>query len=208
MRPESPWYNREEKHGLSVMSSIYSCPMCFHSSRDLPSFMPWNATLLQQILVYDFSTFRVQFSSVTQSCLTLWDPMNCSTLVLPVHHQFLDLIKLMSIESMMPFRHLILCRPLLLLSPIPSSISLFQWVNSSHEVAKVLGFQLQHQSFQWTPRTGLLWYRLVGSSCRPRDSQGSSPTLQLKSINSSALSFLHNPTLTSIHDHWKNHSLN
>ena len=90
MRPESPWYNREEKHGLSIMSSIYSCPMCFHSSRELPSFMPWNATLLQQILVYDFSTFRVQFSSVTQSCLTLCDPMNCSIPGLPVHHQLLE----------------------------------------------------------------------------------------------------------------------
>ena len=48
------------------------------------------------------------------------------------------------------------CRPLLLLPPIPPSISLFQWVNSSHEVDKVLEFQLQHQSFQWTPRTDLL----------------------------------------------------
>ena len=48
---------------------------------------------------------------------------------------------------------------------------------------------------------------LVGSPCSPRDSQESSPTPQFKSINSSALSLLHSPTLTSIHDHWKNHSL-
>ena len=48
---------------------------------------------------------------------------------------------------------------------------------------------------------------LVGSPCSPRDSQGSSPTPQFKSINSLALSLLHSPTLTSIHDHWKNHSL-
>ena len=48
---------------------------------------------------------------------------------------------------------------------------------------------------------------LVGSPCSPRDSQESSPTPQFKSINSLALSFLHSPTLTSIHDHWKNHSL-
>ena len=48
---------------------------------------------------------------------------------------------------------------------------------------------------------------LVGSPCSPRDSQESSPTPQFKSINSSALSFLHSPTLTSIHDHWKNYSL-
>ena len=47
----------------------------------------------------------------------------------------------------------------------------------------------------------------VGSPCSPRDSQESSPTPQFKSKNSSALSFLHSPTLTSIHDHWRNHSL-
>ena len=56
---------------------------------------------------------------------------------------------------------------------------------------------------------GFLWRRngLVGSPCSPRDSQESSPTPQLKSINSLVLSLLHSPTLTSIHDHWKNHSL-
>ena len=51
-------------------------------------------------------------------------------------------LKLTSIESVMPSSHLILCHPLLLLPPIPPSISLFQWVNSSYEVAKVLEFQL------------------------------------------------------------------
>ena len=93
-------------------------------------------------------------------------------------------------------------------APNPSQHqSLFQWVNSSHEVAKILQFQPQHQSFQWTPRTDLLQNGLVGSPFSPRDSQESSPTPQFKSINSSALSFLHSPTLTSTHDHWKNHSL-
>ena len=93
-------------------------------------------------------------------------------------------------------------------SPSPPAFSLsqhqglFQWVSSSHQVAKVLEFHLQHQSFQWTPRTGL-----VGSPCCPRDSQESSPTPQFKSINSSALNFFYSPTLTSIQDYWKNHSL-
>ena len=64
-------------------------------------------------------------------------------------------------------------------------------------------FQLQHQSFQRTPRTDLLYDGLVGSPCSSRDSQESSPIPQFKSINSSALSFLHSPALTSIHDHWK-----
>ena len=58
----------------------------------------------------------------------------------------------------MPSSHLILCHPLLLLPPIPPSISLFQWVNSSHEVAEVLEFQSQHQSFQRTP--GLVYLRI------------------------------------------------
>ena len=59
---------------------------------------------------------------------------------------------------------------------------LFKWVSSLHQVAKVLEFQLQHRSFQWTPRTDLLSNGLVGSPCSPRDSQESSPTPQLKSI--------------------------
>ena len=74
---------------------------------------------------------------------------------------------------------------------------------SLHEVAKVLEFQLQQQSFQWIPRTDLLEDGLVGSPCSQRDSQESSPTPQFKSINFSVLSFLYSPTLTSIHDHWK-----
>ena len=94
--------------------------------------------------------------------------------------------------------------------PVPNPSqhqSLFQWVNSSHKVANVLEFQLQHHSFQRNPRADLLQNGLVGSPCSPRDSQESSPTPQFKSINSSALSLLHSPTLTSIHDHRKNHSL-
>ena len=84
----------------------------------------------------------IQFSSVTQPCPTLWDPMNCSTQASLSITNSWSSPKLMSIESVMPCSHLILCCPLLLLPPIPPSISLFQWVNSSHEVAKVLEFQL------------------------------------------------------------------
>ena len=93
-------------------------------------------------------------------------------------------------------------------APNPSQHqSLFQWVKSSHEVAKVLEFQLQHHSLHRNPRADLLQNGLAGSPCSPRDSQESSPTPQFKSINSSALSLLHNSTLTSIHDHWKYQSL-
>ena len=69
-------------------------------------------------------TSSVHFSSVTQSCPTLCDPMNCSMSGLPVHHQLPEL-RLMSIESVMPSSHLILCRPFLLLPPIPPSIMVF-----------------------------------------------------------------------------------
>ena len=90
--------------------------------------------------------------------------------------------------------------------PLPASRS-FPVSLSSHEVAKVLEFQLQHQSFQWTPRTDLLQDRLAGSPCSPKEPQESSPIPQFKSINSLVLSVPHSPTFTPIHDHWKNHSL-
>ena len=92
----------------------------------------------------------------------------------------------------MPSSHLILCRPLLLLPPIPPSIRVFSSESTlrTHEVAKVLEFQLQHHSLQGNPRADLQ-NGLVGSLCTPRDSQESSPTPQLKSLNSSALSLLH-----------------
>ena len=99
-----------------------------------------------------------QFSSVTQSCPTLCDLMNHSTPGLPVHHQLL--------ESTQTHVHLVgdAIQPSYpLLSPSPPALSLsqhqglFQWVSSSHQVVTVLEFQLQHQSFQWTP--GLISFR-------------------------------------------------
>ena len=149
----------------------------------------------------------VQFSSVAQSCPTLCDPWIAACQASLSITNSRSSLRLMPIKSVMPSSHLILCRPLLLLPPIPPSISLFQWVNSSHEVVKVLEFQLQHHSLQRNPRADLLQNGLVGSLCSPRDSKGSSSTSHCKSINSLALSLLHSPTLTSIHDHRKNHSL-
>ena len=73
----------------------------------------------------EFRGESVQFSSVAQSCLTLCDPMNCSTPGLPVHHQLRSPPKPMSIESVMPSNHLILCHPLLLLPSIFPSIRVF-----------------------------------------------------------------------------------
>ena len=99
----------------------------------------------------------VQFSSVAQLCPTLWDPMDRSTPGLPVHHQLLEFIQThvhWIADAMQPSYPLSSPSPP---SPNPSQHQgLFQWVNSSHEVAKVLELQLQHQSFQRTPRTDLL----------------------------------------------------
>ena len=98
----------------------------------------------------------VQFSSVAQSCPTPCDPIDCSTPGLPVHHQLPELLKLMSIELVMPANHLILCCPLLLPPSIFPSIRVFSNVTSSQQVAKILAFQLQHQSFQLIFRTDFL----------------------------------------------------
>ena len=160
------------------------------------------------IFLYVSICMLVQFSSVTQSCPTLCDSMNHSTPGLPILHQLP--------ESTQTHVHRVgdaiqPSHPQSSTSPPALNFSqhhgLFKLVSTLHQVAKVLEFQLQHQSFQGTPRTYLLYDGLVGSSCSPRDSQESSPTPHFKSINSSALSFLYSPTLTSIHDHWKNHSL-
>ena len=77
-------------------------------------------------------TFWVQFSSVAQSWPTLCDPMNHSTPGLPVHHQLLESTKPMSIESVMPSNHLILCPPLLLLPSIFPSIRVFSNESALH----------------------------------------------------------------------------
>ena len=96
----------------------------------------------------------------------------------------------MSIHSVMPSNRLILCFPLLLPSVFPS-FRVFSKVSSSHQVAKVLELQLQHQSFQRIFRVDFLQDWLIWSPCSPRDSQESSPTPQFKNINSLALSFLY-----------------
>ena len=119
-----------------------------------------------------------------------------------------NLFKLMSIELVMVSSHLILCCPLLLLPPIPPSNRVF----SNESILHMRWPKYWSFSFSISPSNehpGLISFRMdwVDLLCSPRDSQESSPTPQFKSINSSALSFLYSPTLTSIHDYWKNHSL-
>ena len=150
----------------------------------------------------------VQFSSVSQSCLTLCDLMDCSMPGLLVHHQLPEFTQthvhrlgdtiqpLHTLSSTSP--------PVLNLSQHQGFFPMSQLFASGGQTigispsASVLPMNIQ----DLFPLDGL-----VGYPCSPRDSQVSSPTPQFKSINSSVLSFLYSPTLTSIHDHWKNHSL-
>ena len=100
---------------------------------------------------------HIQVSSVAQLCPTLCDPMNRNTPGLPVHHQLPE-----STETHVHWISDAIQPSHPLLSPSPPAFNLsqhqglFKWVSSSHQVAKVLEFQLQHQPFQWTPRTNLL----------------------------------------------------
>ena len=185
-----------ESHGQRSLEGYH---LWGHKESDTTEWLNW--TKLKIYFVSFFSVFfhhflipsasvspyhfgpSVQFSSVTQLCPTPCDPMIRSTPGLPVHHQLPEFTQMHVHrvgDTIQPSHALSFPSPP---APNPSKHQgLFQWANSLHEVAKVLEFQLQHQSFQWTPRTDLLQDGLVGSPCSPRDSQESS-TPQLKSIN-------------------------
>ena len=137
-----------------------------------------------------------QFSSVTQLCPTLCDPMDCST------HVSQSLLKLMSIELVMPSKHLIFCRPLLLLPSIFPSIRVFsnesalriRWpkywnfsfsISPSNEYSRLISFRMD-------------WFDLLAI-------QGTLKSL-LQHHSSKALRLLYGPILTFIHNYWKNHS--
>ena len=144
--------------------------------------------------------------SVAQSCLTLCDPMDSSTPGLPVHHQFPEL-KLMSIESVMPSNHLILCHPLLHLPSIFPSIRVFSTESALHiRWPKYWSF-----SFSTSPSidySGLISFRIDWSDLAV---QGTLKSLlqhhsSKASMNALMLSLLYGPTLTSTHDYWKNRS--
>ena len=115
-----------------------------------------------------------------------------------------SLLKLMSIESVMPSNHLILCRPLLLLPSVFPSITCLQWVSSWHYMAKVLELQLQPQSF--SEYSGLIsfridWFdRLISLLSKGLSRVFSSTTVWRHQF------FGAQPSLTSMHDYWKNQS--
>ena len=120
-----------------------------------------------------------QIRSVAQSYPTLCDPMNCSTPGLPVHQQCPEFTQThvhRVSDAIQPSHPLSSPSPL---APSPSQHqSLFQWVSSTHEVAKVLEFQLQHQSFQRNPRADLLQNGLVGSPSKGLSRVFSNTTVQ------------------------------
>ena len=147
----------------------------------------------------------VQFSSVSQLCLTLCDPTDCSTPGFPVLTIFRNLLKLMSIESVMPSNHLILCHPLLLVPSTFPSIGVFflrsqLFASGGQSIGALASASVLTMNIQgWFHLDCLVW-----SPYCPRDSQESFPAPQFKSISSLALSLLYGPTLTSIHNYWKN----
>ena len=118
-----------------------------------------------------------------------------------------SLLKLKSIELVMSSNHLILCHPFLLPPSIFPSIRVF----SNKSILCVRWPKYWSFSFSLSPSnkySGLISFRidLFESPCSPGDSEESSPAPQFKSINSSMLSLLYDPTLTSIYDYWKNHN--
>ena len=159
---------------IYIHTCIFKIFVCVYTTTHTCAFVKkWNilftipqpiyslANSKEQIIVqfnrYNTNLFINQFSSVAHSCLTLCDPMDCSMPGFPVHHQLLEFTQTHvhrvgdAIQPSHP-----------LLSPSPPAFSLFQhqslsqWISSSHQVAKLLEFQLQHQSFQWIFRTEFL----------------------------------------------------
>ena len=157
---------------------------------------------------HHFEIDKLGISLVTQSCPTLCSLMDCSRPGFSVQHQLLELAQTHVHRVGDASNHLILCRPLLLLPSIFSSIRIF----SNESVLRIRWPKDWSFSFSISPSkdySGLIsfrmdWFNLLSVQ---GTLQESSPTPQFKSINSSTLSFLYGPTLTSIHDNWKTTAL-
>ena len=148
--------------------------------------------------------FISQFSSVVQSCLTLCDPMDCSMPGLPVHHQLPELAQIhvhLVGDAIQPSH------------PLSSPSPTFNFSQHQDLFKWSVRIRPEYWSFTFSIRSsneysGLISFTTdVGSPCSPRGSPESSPTPQFKVINSLVLSFLYSPTLTAIHECWKNHGL-
>ena len=157
-----------------------------------------------QIMNKESFPFISQFSSVVQSCLTLCDPMDCSMPGLPVHHQLPELAQIhvhLVGDSIQPSH------------PLSSPSPTFNFSQHQDLFKWSVRIRPEYWSFTFSIRSsneysGLISFTTdVGSPCSPRDSPESSPIPQFKVINSLVLSFLYSPTLTAIHECWKNHGL-
>ena len=142
--------------------------------------------------------------SAAQSCLTLCDPMDCSTPGFPTLHHLQELAQTHVHWVSDAIQHLILCRPLLLLPSIFPNIRVF-----SDELALHIRWpKYWNFCFSNSPSneySGLISFRIdLLDLLAVQGTLESSPTPQFKSINSLMLSLLYGPTLTSIHDYWKN----
>ena len=150
-------------HFMYIVQALSHCKV--YLIRKVKMIQWWDISIILAALLrikkertrVSFNCLACQFSSVSQLCPTFYDPMDCSTPGLPVHHQLLESTQTNvhwvgdAIQPSHP-----------LSSPSPPTFSLsqhqglFKWVSSSHQVVKVLEFQPQHQSLQWRPRTDLL----------------------------------------------------
>ena len=143
---------------------------------------------------------------MAESCLTFCDPIDGSTTgPLSITNSW-SLLKLMYVELVMPSNHLILCHPFFLLPSIFPSIRVF----SNESVLRIRWLKYWSISFNISPSneySGLISFRMDWLDLLAVQGTQESSTLQFKSINSSALSLLYSPVLTSIHDCWKNHCL-
>ena len=154
-----------------------------------------------------WAILSVQFTSVAQSCLTLCKPMDCSMPGLPAHHQLLEFTQIhlhWVSDAIQP------CYALSYPSPPAFNLSqhqgLFTWVSSSHQVAKVMEFQLQEQFLPMNSQDWSLgWNGWISLQSKGLSRVFSNTTIQKHQFFGAQLS-LQSP-LTSIHDYWKNHSL-
>ena len=147
----------------------------------------WNAVLRVNLKDDEWSLFvsiqsvkSVQLLSHVRLFVTPWIAARQASLSITNSWSSPELV---SIESVMPSSHLNLCRPLLLLPSIfPRIQGLFEWVSSLHQVAKVLEFQLQHQSFQWTFRTDFFYAALAENVLADKKDRNKKPILVLKAF--------------------------
>ena len=145
--------------------------------------------------------------SVTKSCLTLCDAMDCSMPGFPVPHYLPRLAQthVHWVNNAIQSSH-----PLLPPSPPALNLSqhqgLFQWLSSLHQVAKLQSIRASASVLPWIFKIDFLSDWLVWSPCCPGNSQETSLAPQFESINSLLFNLLYGPTLIFIHDYWKNHT--